>query len=43
MRAKSSNVKFSRKYESFGEIIRYLSVSELNQLASCKKVSNSVY
>ncbi len=29
--AKSSNVKFSKKYERFGEIIRYLTVDELNQ------------
>lgn len=30
-KAKSSNVKFSKKYECFGEIIRYLTVDELNQ------------
>ena len=29
--AKSSNVKFSKKYERFGEIIRYLTADELNQ------------
>lgn len=31
MKAKSSNVKFSKKYERFGEIIRYLTADELNQ------------
>lgn len=31
MKAKSSNVKFSKKYERFGEIIRYLTMDELNQ------------
>ena len=31
MKAKSSNVKFSQKYERFGEIIRYLTLDELNQ------------
>ena len=31
MRAKSSNVKFSKKHERFGEIIRYLTMDELNQ------------
>ena len=29
--AKSSNVKNSRKYEHFGDIIRYLTVDELQQ------------
>ena len=31
MKAKSSNVKFSQKHERFGEIIRYLTIDELNQ------------
>ncbi len=31
MKAKSSNVKFPQKYERFGEIIRYLTIDELNQ------------
>jgi integrase len=31
MKAKSSNVKFSQKYERFGEIIRYLTLDELHQ------------
>ena len=31
MKAKSSNVKFSKKNERFGEIIRYLTADELNQ------------
>ena len=31
MKAKSSNVKFSKKYERFVEIIRYLTADELNQ------------
>jgi len=31
MKAKKSNVKFSEKYERFGEIIRYLTIDELNQ------------
>ena len=31
MKAKSSNVKFPKKYERFGEIIRYLTADELNQ------------
>jgi len=31
MKAKSSNVKFSKKYEQFGEIIRYLTLDELQQ------------
>ena len=31
MKAKLSNVKFSKKYERFGEIIRYLTADELSQ------------
>ena len=31
MKAKSSNVNFSQKYERFGEIIRYLTLDELHQ------------
>ena len=34
MKEKSSNVKFSQKYERFGEIIRYLTLDELNQFFS---------
>jgi integrase len=30
-RSKSANVKFSKKYEHFGEIIRYLTIDELSQ------------
>ena len=30
-RGKSPNVKFSKKYEHFGEIIRYLTIDELSQ------------
>ena len=31
MKAKSSNVKFSKKNECFGEMIKYLTTEELNQ------------
>ena len=34
-RAKSSNVKPSRKYDRFGEIIRYLTYQELQQFFDC--------
>jgi len=32
MNVKSSNVKFFKRYERFGEVIRYLTVDELNQV-----------